>query len=102
MSTKRVLYNFKPYSKPKKALYYQTGHEYIKDSTTGILGWSRIPVETIVIGENDTCYIEKLMEHECCNTDEPDYGEIVLLPHGFHKSRLLRWIDLPGEQLSLF
>lgn len=98
----RILYNYKPYDKHKKARYFQTGNEYIKDSVTGLLGWSKVEVETTVIGEDDTAYIETLKEFKCCDTDEPDYGEVVLLPLGFHKSRLLEWLKLPGQQLAMF
>lgn len=97
-----VLHNFKPYQKPKKAQYYQTGNDYIKDPATGLLGWSKIIVETLVIGENDMCYIEVLKEYRNCDTWDKDYGKISLLPLGFHKSRLIKWIPTTGQQLSLF
>lgn len=98
----RVLYNYKPYDKPKKARYFQTGNDYIKDSITGLLGWSKVEVETFVIGEDEDSYIEQLKEYRCCDTTEPDYGEVVQLTLGFHKSRLLKWLKLPGEQLEMF
>ncbi|MBS1642734.1 MAG: hypothetical protein JST94_11890 [Bacteroidetes bacterium] len=98
----RVLYNYKPYEKPQKARYFQTGNEYGIDKVTGLLGWSKVEVETIVIGEDDTAYIEELKEFRCCDTTETNYGEVVLLPLGFHKSRLLEWLKLPGQQLEMF
>lgn len=98
----RILYNYKPYDKPKKARYFQTGNEYGIDKVTGLLGWSKVEVETIVIGEDEHSYIEQLKEHRCCDTSEADYGEVVLLPCGFHKSRLLEWLKLSGQQLTLF
>lgn len=98
----KVEYNFKPYSKPMKALYYQTGNDYVKDKLTGLFGWSRIIVETVVIGEDDTSYIEILKEYRNCDTWDKNYGEVSLLPLGFHKSRLIKWIPMTGLQLSLF
>ena len=98
----KVEYNFKPYLQPKTALYYQTGNDYIKDPVTGLLGWSKIVVETLVIGEDDTSYVEILKEHRNCDTWDKDYGKISLLPLGFHKSRLIKWIPTPGQQLLLF
>lgn len=97
-----VEYNFKPYQKPKKALFCQTGTDYIKDPITGLLGWSEILLETQVIGEDDTRYIEYLKEYQNCDTWDKHYGEISLLPIGFHKSRLIKWIPTTGQQLSLF
>lgn len=98
----KVLNNFKRYRQPKKALYYQTGDEYVIDPETGIPGWSKVVVETVVIGEDDMCFIEYLKEHRNCDTWDKDYGKISLLPIGFHKSRLLKWIPMPGQQLLLF
>jgi hypothetical protein len=98
----KVLYNYKPFPKPKKALYFQTGNNYIKDFKTGVLGWSREEKEVIVIGEDNTCYITELKKHIICDTTCPDYGKTVLLPIGFHKSRLIKWMQLPAEQLELF
>lgn len=92
-----VLYNYKPYDKPRKARYFQSGNEYDLKK-----GWSRVEIETIVIGEDEHSYIERLQEHTCCDTTEPNYGKVVLLPVGFHKTRLLEWIKLPGQQLTLF
>lgn len=98
----KVEYNFKPYPEPKKALYYQTGNDYIKDPVTGLLGWSKVVVETVVIGEDDTSYVEHLKEYRNCDTCDRDYGKVSLLPIGFHKSRLIKWIPTSGQQLELF
>lgn len=98
----KVEYNFKPYLQPKTALYYQTGNDYGKDPETGLLGLSKVVKETIVIGEDDTSYVEYLKEHRNCDTWDKDYGKISLLPIGFHKSRLLKWLPTPGQQLMLF
>lgn len=93
----KVLYNYKPYDKARKARYFQSGNEYDKKK-----GWSRVEIETIVIGEDEHNYIEKLQEHACCDTTKPNYGDVVLLPLGFHKSRLLEWLKFPCQQLTLF
>lgn len=94
--------NFKPYSQPKKALYNQTGYEYILDPITGLFGWSQIQVEVQVIGEDDTCFITELKKYINCDTSDNDYGKTTLLPIGFHKSRFIKWIPVPGQQLLLF
>lgn len=98
----KVEYNFKPYKVPKKAIYYVNGNDYIKDPTTGLLGWSRIERESLVIGEDDLCFVTEIVRHINCDTSEPDYGKLCLLPMGFHKSRLIKWISSPGDQLELF
>jgi len=96
-----ILYDYKPYSAPKKALYFQTGTNYVFDPNTGISGWERVEVETTVIGEDNQCYIEKLVEHTISDTTNPDYAKTVLLPIGFHKSRLLKWMPTYGQQLNI-
>lgn len=98
----KIEYNFKPYLQPKIALYFQTGNDYIKDPETGLIGWSKVIREVIVIGEDDTSYIEYLKEYRNCDTWDKDYGKISLLPIGFHKSRLFKWLPTPGQQLILF
>jgi hypothetical protein len=98
----RVENNFVPYPLPKRALFYQTGNDYIKNTTTGLLGWSKIEIEVEVIGEDDTCFVTELKKHRISDTTDKDYGKIVLLPLGFHKSRLIKWIPIPGQQLLLF
>lgn len=98
----KVEYNFNLYKQPKIALYYQTGSDYIKDDETGLLCWSKIKVEAKVIGEDDTCYVTELKRHRNCDTLDNDYGKISLLPLGFHKSRLIKWIPTKGQQLFLF
>jgi len=99
----KIKYNFKKYDKPRRALFYQTGNDYITDPTTGaLLGWSKKIVETTVIGEDDTSYVEILKEHINCDTSEEDYGKISLIPLGFHKSRLIKFIKTPGQQVLIF
>lgn len=95
----RIIFNYKPFEKPKRAIYAHPGNDYINDVKTGLLGWSNIEKEVTVIGEDDTTYIEKLKEHLICDTNDPDYGETVLMPIGFHKSRLIRWVS---DQLGMF
>ena len=98
----KTVHNYKPYTSPKKALYFQLGEEYVNDINTGFLGWKREEREAIVIGEDDTTYITSLKEYRVSDTSDPYYGQTVLLPMGFHKSYLVKWIPLYGEQLSLF
>lgn len=98
----KVEYNFKRYEQSKKAMYYLTGHDYEIDPVTGLYGWSKIVKEAIVIGEDDTSYIEILKEDRNCDTWDKDYGTVSLLPLGFHKSRLIKWLPMPGRQLMLF
>lgn len=99
---KNLIFNYKPYSIPKKALYSQTGNEYIVDKKTGYLGWSIIEKEAIVIGEDEIFFVTELKKHQVCDTTDSHYGKTVLLPIGFHKSRLIEWLPLPGDQLELF
>lgn len=93
-----ILHNYNPYPVPRRALLYQTGNEYILDKETGLSGWTKIEKEAIIIGEDDTCYITELKEHTVCDTTEADYGETKLLPLGYHKSRLIRWLDIAAER----
>lgn len=95
----KVEYNFKPYLQPKTALYHQTGNDYVKAPETGLIGWSKVVKEMIIIGETDDSYISYLKEYQNSNTRDKDYGNISLLPIGFHKSRLLKWLP---TQLMLF
>lgn len=98
----RILYDYTPYDKPKMAAYNQTGDKYLFNKKEGYYHWESIQREAIVIGETEHCYVEQLIEHQICDTSEPDYGEIVLLPMGFHKSRLVKWKESPIDQLQLF
>jgi hypothetical protein len=85
--------NYKPYPKPRTALFIQNGDNYVKDTKTGTYGWEKIEKEVMVIGEDDYFFITVLKEHRVCDTEDPEYGKIVLLPLGFHKSRFIKWID---------
>lgn len=96
----KVEYNYKPYLQPKRALFYQDC--YVKDPETGRLVWSKVVKEMIVIGEADTIYVECLKEYRNCDTWDKDYGKTSLLPIGFHKSRLIKWLPTPAQQLLLF
>lgn len=97
-----ILYNFKPYAMPKKALFKSGGGEYLKCDETGLLIFSMPIEEAIVIGEADDSFVCKLIESKVCDTNNKNYGKPCLLPIGFHKSRLVKWIPVPGQQLSLF
>lgn len=98
----KALFGYKPFLKPKKCLYYAEGGDFIKDDVTGLFGWSKIEKEAIIIGEDDTSFITKVKEYTVSDTTDPLYGKTVLLPLGFHKTRLIKWLCLPGEQLKLF
>ncbi len=80
-----MMYNYKPYDKPLKARYNQYGGEYVVDEETGYYGWSQVEVETVVIGETEDTFVFKL---------------IGPIPIGFHKSRLVKWLE--SRQLTLF
>ena len=75
--------DYRPYETKKKALVNVHTSEY------GPNGWVNKPTEFDVIGEDDHCYIYELRTIE---------KENRILPIGFHKSRLIKWI--PG-QLSI-
>jgi hypothetical protein len=96
-----VQYNYKPYKSPKKAIYFQSGNEYIFDKKTGYFGWSKILCEAIVIGETYDCYITRIYKSKVCDTTQSDYGKDILMPSGFHKSRLIEFLSVSGEQLIL-
>lgn len=97
-----ILHNFKPYPKPKKALYLRDTGEYVKDPETGFFGWEMEKVEAEVIGETDTSYVKQLVEYTNRESSHKDYGKKSLLPLGFHKERFLKWIPTKGQQLLLF
>lgn len=97
-----ILFDYIAYPSPKKALLFQSGNEYVFDKNNGYSGWSKVEKVEIIIGESDTSYITELKEYRECDTNDSDYGKMKLLPLGYHKSRLLKWLHTPGEQLSLF
>ena len=97
-----ILHNFKPYTMPKKALYFRDTGDYVKDPESGMFGWEMIPEEAEVIGETDTSYVKQLVEYTNRHSWDKDYKKKSLLPLGFHKSRLIKWIPTPGQQLLLF
>lgn len=87
---------------PKKALFESGGGEYIKCDETGLLIFSMPIEEAIVIGENNDSFVYELIPTKVSDTNNKHYGKTCLLPLGFHKSRLVKWIPIPGQQLSLF
>jgi hypothetical protein len=97
-----VEYNYRPYIIPKRAVYYASGNDYVKDPVTGLLGWSRIEREALVIGEDDTSFVTELKEHKNRDSWSVDYGKVCLLPLGFHKSRLKKWLPALGQQRRIF
>lgn len=98
----KVEYNYRSYINPKRAVYYESGNDYVKDPVTGLLGWSRIEREVLVIGEDDTSFVTELREHKSSDSWSVDYGKVCLLPLGFHKSRLKKWLLTPGKQMRIF
>lgn len=85
---------FKKYPKPQKACFFESGDKYIFNKN-GYSGWEKVYVEAIVIGEDDNSYITRFVEHKICDTNDPEYGQSVLLPLGFHKSWFVKWLEQP-------
>jgi|SRR5690606_12034951 len=97
----KALFGFKPYKQPKKCLFKADSGKPIIDKNN-LYSWSTIEKEAIIIGEDDTSFVYELKEYTVSDTTDPLYGKTVLLPLGFHKTRLIKWLCLPGEQLKLF
>lgn len=92
-----ILYGYVQYTTPRVGLFAITGDKY--ELATG---WQRIEKSLVIIGEDSTAYVEKLVE-----TGHGEWvGETIVqykytLPVGVHKSRLIRWLDEP-IQLTMF
>jgi hypothetical protein len=83
----KILYNFVPYSKPQKGIFFQSTDDYNLPD-----GWGRKEINITIIGETKDCYIYQLKE--------TSHGEWIgdkviqhkyILPVGIHKSRLKLW-----------
>lgn len=85
---------YKQYLTPKKACFFETGDKYILNKNE-VSGWEKIYVEAIVIGEDDQTYITRFVEHKICDANDPKYGDTVLIPLGFHKTRFVKWLLEP-------
>lgn len=79
--------DYQAYDNPKKCLYKCPDGKY-----NYISGWDT-PKETMVIGETEHCYIYELRPISDFNVFK------YLLPIGFHKSRLIKWLP---TQLQMF
>lgn len=92
-----ILYNYKPYDKPRKGVFLIETKEYKLPG-----GWVRAQTEATVIGECDEVYVEYLKptSHGEWVGNEVIQHEYIL-PLGFHKSRLVRWVDEPQLQLAI-
>jgi hypothetical protein len=98
----QILFNFKRYERPKKAILYSNGNNYIYNNKENCFGWEKIEKEETIIGEDETSYIIKLIKYKECDINDINYNKIVLLPVGYHKSRLIKFIHESGQQLLLF
>lgn len=88
-----ILYNYQPYQIPKQGVFnvsFEYGH-----NENGVLDMIQKSETAQIIGETDDQYINELKP--CSNI----FGGVPdsLLPLGFHKTRLLRWLPV---QTSLF
>jgi len=87
---KPILYNFVKYDVPRKAIYEQDTNKYKN-------GWVQKEVETTVIGEAKQTYVERLLESSSGEwVGDKVVTKEFILPLGFHKSRLVRWVDAPA------
>lgn len=91
-----ILYNFKAYPAPKKALFKVDTNKYILPE-----GWIQKEELYTIIGETDDSYVYKLYKSEHGERNEKDKVVIkkYIMPLGVHKSRLVRWTE---GQLLLF
>jgi hypothetical protein len=70
------------YDKPKLAKY--RGHDSSGDY---------VEKTTVVIGEDNLSYIESFYDSEEHDTTKENYGQKIQCTNGFHKSRLIEWVD---------
>ena len=89
-----IIYEFIPYEFPRLAEYSFdiNVYEYPK-------GWLTEPKQVLVIGEAKDSYTTELKSSSHGEWDEKRILLKYILPLGFHKSRLIRWVD---TQLTLF
>lgn len=91
---KGILYGFQAYEFPRLAEYR---HE--TDIYAYPIGWLTEPKQVLVIGEDNSSFVTELKPSEHGEWDEKRVLYKYILPLGFHKTRLIRWVD---TQLSLF
>jgi len=89
-----VLYNYKAYPHPRKAIFS------IDTNVYGRNGWVHKDEEHTIIGEDFDCYVTKLLSSGHGEwVGEEVIQRTYILPIGIHKSRLVKWVD---TQLELF
>lgn len=87
----KVLYNYKPYDKPRRGLFRVEDPDGIYTKQ----GWNTKSEEHTIIGETKHSYITELKPYSNKLHGEPE----CLLPLGVHKSRLQAWLT---GQLQIF
>jgi hypothetical protein len=89
-----IKYDFVPYETPRLAEY-----EHPTDRYELPIGWINEPREVLIIGETSDSYIYELRESSHGEWKDTRILYKYTLPIGFHKSRLISWLN---TQLSLF
>lgn len=89
--------NFIPYEKPRKGTF--SVHKTDPSEYT-VNGWTCIPVQDTIIGEDEDTYVTRLLESYydewVGDSKRTVKGKICL---GYHKSRLIKW---DAVQLTIF
>jgi hypothetical protein len=92
-----ILYGFKKYPQPRKALFL-VDKEDGGYSLPG--GWETELEEILIIGESNNCFVHRLLETERGEwVGKKVVKTKLVLPIGVHKSRLVRWTS---GQLEIF
>lgn len=87
-----IIGEFKAFEIPKKCIYNLDANKYLLGT-----GWLQVEKETTVIGEDRDSYIEEL--RPVSDPNKYSNKKKYLLPLGFHKSRLIRWLP---TQIEMF
>lgn len=87
---------FIKYDSPKKGSFLVLSEQGEYNSK----GWVQVPVNDIIIGETDDCYVTRILDSKydewVGDEKKTVTGKICL---GYHKTRLIKW---EAMQLSLF
>lgn len=91
-------HNYKQYDQPRLGLFRVEKSPSEYNILAG--GWVTVEESTVIIGEDNDCYIEEIIHSKMGiwrGDKVKEYGYTIRV--GPHKSRLIRWIP---NQLKLF
>jgi len=90
-------YNYKPFQSPRIGLFLITKEDGVYSFPTG---WETEQEEVVIIGEDKDCFVYELRPSQYGYWEgKKRFQKRMIVPHGIHKSRLIKWI---GGQLELF